>query len=187
MYVESFGNYNYAIRNASNFLFWIQIRILRWGKQKKKKQSTTFQSSDHKFKTWGPFLSQTSPFPSPSSSIPNLFVFMLFADSVVKHSLSWNRFSSPGMSSLSSKLGHIWGSFCVLSPFLLSGPLQGGRWLTNSPLWTSSSPPSRCLVMPRFFLEVRRLFVNLMCSYFRMWLVRMFGINWTIIWNFEFG
>lgn len=126
-------------------------------------------------------------FPFPSSSIPNLFVFMLFADSVVKHSLSLNRFSSPGMSSLSSKLGPIWGVFWVLSPFLLSGPLQGGHWLTSSPPWTSSSPPSRCLVMPRFFLEVRRLFVNLMCSYFRMWLVRMFGINWTIIWNFEFG
>lgn len=72
MYVESFRNYKYAIQNASNFHFWIQIRILRWGK-KKKKQSTAFQSSDHKFKTWGPFLSLTSPFPSPSSSIPNLF------------------------------------------------------------------------------------------------------------------
>lgn len=159
MYAESFGNYNYAIQTASNFLFRIQNRILIWGKQeKKKKQSTTFQSSDHKFKTWGPFPFQTSPFPSPSSSIPNLFVFVLFADSVVKHSLSWNRFSSPGMSSLSSKLGPIWGSFCVLSPLLLSGPLQGGRWLTSSPPWTSSSPPSRCLVMPRLFFEVRRLF-----------------------------
>lgn len=166
MYAESFGNYNYAIQNASNFLFWIQILILRWGKQKKKKQSTTFQSSDHKFKTWGPFLFQTSPFPSPSYSIPNLFVFMLFADSVVKHSLSWNHFSSPGMSSLSSKLWPIWGSFCVLSPFLFSGQLQGGRWSTNSLPWTSLSPPSLSLGMPWFFLEVCRLFVNLKCSYF---------------------